>query len=59
MKCGGRKGEPVDQNDLHDLIQEIRNDQIEREKHVQKYTVIDLFRTPKLRKRSVILAFNW
>ncbi|KAK3733265.1 hypothetical protein QZH41_011113, partial [Actinostola sp. cb2023] len=58
-KCGGKKGDPLNEEVLGALVDEIRKDQVERERHIKKYTVLDLFRTPKLRKRSLILAFNW
>jgi hypothetical protein len=59
MKCGGKKNEPLDEDTLKTIVEDIRRAQVEREKESKKYTVFDLFRTPKLRKRSLILAVNW
>ncbi|XP_031564540.1 organic cation transporter protein-like [Actinia tenebrosa] len=61
MKCGGKDGKPLNKEDVRNIVEEIRRDQVEREQKTEakKYSVLDLFRTPKLRKRSIILAVNW
>jgi len=37
----------------------VRRDQIEQEREAKKYTPIDLFRTPKLRKWTTIICYQW
>lgn len=61
MKFGGKRGKPLKEEEVRNIVEEIRRDQVEREKKYEtsKYSVLDLFRTPKLRKRSIILAVNW
>ncbi|XP_032234106.2 solute carrier family 22 member 13 isoform X2 [Nematostella vectensis] len=60
MKYGPKKGkESVDSAALRDLIQNIRQDQINEEKEAKKYTPLDMLRGKKLRKWTFILAFQW
>ena len=56
---GGKKDKPVDSQVLRALIEDVRRDQLAREQEAKKYTPIDLFRTPKLRKWTVILCYQW
>jgi len=56
---GGKKDKPVGSQVLHALIEDVRRDQLAREQEAKKYTPIDLFRTPKLRKWTVILCYQW
>lgn len=61
MKYGGRKKKQLDRDQLMKLLEEVQeNEKLETEKEGErKYTPLDLFKTPKIRKRSVILGFNW
>ncbi|EDO31179.1 predicted protein, partial [Nematostella vectensis] len=59
-RYGSRSGsDPVDLVALKEGIKDIRRDQIEREQHAKRTSILDLLRTRKLRKRTLILAFNW
>ena len=40
-------------------MEKVRRHQLEREREAKKYTPIDLFRTPKLRKWTVIICYQW
>ena len=40
-------------------MENVRKHQLEREREAKKYTPIDLFRTPKLRKWTVIMCYQW
>jgi hypothetical protein len=59
MKFGGKKGKPVDEQLLKTLIEDVRNDQLAREKNAKRYTPIDLVRTPKMRKWTLIMCYQW
>ncbi|XP_048581006.1 organic cation transporter protein [Nematostella vectensis] len=50
---------PIDQQALRGLIESIRESQIETERKAKRYTVIDLYRTPKMRKWVLVMGFNW
>ena len=56
---GGKKDKPVDSQMLRSLIEDVRREQLAREREAKKYTPIDMFRTPKLRKWTVILCYQW
>ncbi|XP_032239043.1 organic cation transporter protein isoform X1 [Nematostella vectensis] len=60
LKFGSRDSKPIDEQALRELIEDVRRDQLERHKMDDKrYTMMDLVRTPKLRKRSFILFYTW
>ena len=54
-----RKDRPVDAQVLRALVENVRRDQLAREQQAKKHTPIDLFRTPKLRKWTPILCYQW
>lgn len=56
---GSKKGKHVDSEVLRDLIEGVKRDQLALEQNTKKYTPIDLFRTPKLRKWTSILCYQW
>jgi len=56
---GGKKGKPVNAEVLRTLLENVRRDQLEREREAKKYTPIDMFRTPKLRKWALIFCYQW
>lgn len=56
---GGKKGKPVNAEVLRTLLENVRRDQLEREQEAKKYTPIDMFRTPKLRKWALIFCYQW
>ena len=58
-RFGGKKNKPVNSQLLRALIEDVRRDQLAREKDAKKYTPIDLFRTPKMRKWTAILCYQW
>jgi len=58
-RFGGKNEKPVDSEVLRALLENVRRDQLEREREAKKYTPIDLFRTPKLRKWAVIFCYQW
>jgi len=58
-RYGGKDGKPVDSEVLRVLLENVRRDQLEREREAKKHTPIDLFRTPKLRKWAVIFCYQW
>jgi len=58
-RFGGKKGKPVSSEELRALLEKVRKDQLEREREAKKYTPIDMFRTPKLRKWTMIICYQW
>jgi hypothetical protein len=59
MLYGGKKGKQLDSQLLKTLIEDVRKDQVAREKQAKKYTAIDLVRTPKLSKWTAIVCYQW
>ncbi|EDO33656.1 predicted protein, partial [Nematostella vectensis] len=62
MKYGGKKKKPLDSDNVTAMIESIYNEEMreqEKRKNGKNYTALDLFRSPKLRKRTLILCFNW
>ncbi|XP_048582506.1 organic cation transporter protein isoform X2 [Nematostella vectensis] len=56
--CSNTKS--LDPEMLGNLIHEIRENQLHRaRKRGKGFTILDLFRTPKMRKWTLILGFNW
>jgi hypothetical protein len=60
-KCGGKKNQTLDQDALRKLLEEIREDEkrINGDAPNKRYTPLDLVRTPKLRKWTFIVCYNW
>ncbi|XP_078357827.1 organic cation transporter protein-like [Oculina patagonica] len=57
---GGKdKDKPVNSEALKVLLENVRRDQLAREQEAKKYTPIDMFRTPKLRKFALIFCYQW
>lgn len=48
----------VDPKHLKHVIQEVRKNDARKTSN-EKYGIVDTVRTPKLRKRSLIMFFNW
>ncbi|XP_032229103.1 organic cation transporter protein [Nematostella vectensis] len=62
MKYGGKKKKLLDSDNATAMIESIYNEEMreqEKRKNGKNYTAFDLFRSPKLRKRTLILCFNW
>ena len=58
-RFGGKKGNPVNSGEIRTLLENVRKNQLEREREAKKYTPIDMFRTPKLRKWTAIICYQW
>lgn len=48
----------VDSKHLKHVIQEVRKNDARKSVH-EKYGILDTMKTPKLRKRSLIMFLNW
>ena len=58
-RFGGKEDKPVNSEELRALLENVRRGQLEREREAKKYTPIDLIRTPKLRKWTAIICYQW
>ncbi|KAK3736529.1 hypothetical protein QZH41_015145 [Actinostola sp. cb2023] len=59
-KYGGKDDDnPVDLELLKNLLEEVRHEQEAKQKGDKKYTSFDLFRTPKMRKWTLIVCYQW
>jgi len=59
-KYGGKDNDnPVDLELLKTLLEEVRREQVAKQKGDKKYTSIDLVRTPKMRKWTAIVCYQW
>ncbi|KAJ7388477.1 hypothetical protein OS493_037387 [Desmophyllum pertusum] len=56
---GGKKNKPINSEEIRSLLEDVRRDQLERERQAKKYTPIDLFRSPKMRKWAVVMCYQW
>lgn len=56
---GNKKEKPVDKQTLHALVEKIRGEQLAREQNSKRYTPIDLLRTPKMRKWTMVICYQW
>ncbi|KAJ7377062.1 hypothetical protein OS493_031020 [Desmophyllum pertusum] len=56
---GGKKNKPLNSEVLRALLEDVRRDQLQRERQAKKYTPIDLFRPPKMRKWTAIMCYQW
>jgi hypothetical protein len=59
LKYGGKNNKPIDKARLNNLIAEVRRVQMEKQKETKSYDPRMLCQTPKLRKWSAALAYNW
>ncbi|XP_078362537.1 organic cation transporter protein-like [Oculina patagonica] len=59
MKYAAGNGVTVDPANLKHVIQEVRKGDARRATETKKYGILDVIRTPKLRKRTLIMFFNW
>ncbi|KAM7426949.1 hypothetical protein ABFA07_021830 [Porites harrisoni] len=60
MKYARKNRVNVDSEHLHHAIQEFKKEEDKNRNQFRKtYGILDMFRTPKLRKRTVICGFNW
>ncbi|KXJ23440.1 Organic cation transporter protein [Exaiptasia diaphana] len=57
MKYGGRDNKTCDPEEVMSLLKSIHNDQIQHSLKAKRYTPLDLVRTPKLRKWTIITSF--
>ena len=58
-RFGGKRKKPVNSELLRILLDNVRKIQLQREREAKKYTPIDLFRTPKLRKWTALICYQW
>lgn len=58
MTYAAKNGVPVDAKHLRHVISEVRKGDVRKEE-TRIYGTLDLFKTPKLRKRIIICCFNW
>ncbi|KAK3755611.1 hypothetical protein QZH41_017604, partial [Actinostola sp. cb2023] len=58
-KYGGKDDNPIDSEELKNVLEEVRREQIAKQKKDKKFTIIDLVRTPKMRKWSAIVCYQW
>ncbi|XP_001622468.2 organic cation transporter protein [Nematostella vectensis] len=59
VKFGAKRGNTIDEGALRELLDAVREDQLEREKDVKKHTALDLLKTPKLRRWTLNICFQW
>ena len=60
QKYGSKdKNKPVDPEHLKAMLEDIRANQVKTEKQNQKFTLLDLVRTPKIRKWTLAVGFQW
>lgn len=58
MTYAAKNGVSVDTKHLRHVISEVRKGDVRKEE-TRIYGTLDLFKTPKLRKRIIICCFNW
>jgi len=50
----------IDSTQLKHAIQEFKKEEVRnRNENRKHYGILDTFRTPKLRKRTIVCGFNW
>jgi len=60
MKYAQRNRVITESTQLKHAIQEFKKEQVRnRNENRKTYGVLDMVRTPKLRKRTIICGFNW
>ncbi|CAH3139934.1 unnamed protein product [Pocillopora meandrina] len=56
---GSKDEKTLDSEVIRSLLEGVRREQIEREKTAKKYNPIHMFLTPKLRKWTAIICYQW
>lgn len=56
---GNNEKTTVDSQALRSVIKKVREDQLARERKSKKYSLLDLLRSPKLRKWTSIICYQW
>ena len=59
MKYAAGNRVQVDPAHLKHVIQEVRKRDARKETEAKKHGILDIIRTAKLRKRSLLMFFNW
>ena len=60
QKCGSKdKNKPTDPQHLKSMLQDIRTNQVQQEKDDKTYTILDLMKSPKIRKWTLAVSFQW
>ena len=60
MKYAKRNRVTVESTQLKHAIQEFKKEQVRnRNENRRNYGILDMVKTPKLRKRTIICGFNW
>lgn len=60
MKYAKRNRVTVESTQLMHAIQEFKKEEVRnRSENRKTYGILDMVRTPKLRKRTIICGFNW
>ena len=60
MKYATVNGKQVDSTQLMHAIQELKKeDDKNQDANRKTYSILDVFRTAKLKKRTIICSFNW
>lgn len=59
MKYAAGNRVHVDPTHLKHVIQEVKKGDARRETEAKKHGILDIIKTPKLRKRSLLMFFNW
>lgn len=60
MKYAKRNRVTVESTQLKHAIQEFKKEEVRnRSGNTKTYGILDMVRTPKLRKRTIICGFNW
>lgn len=60
MKYAKKNHVAVESTQLKHVIKEFKKEEVRnRNENRKNYGILDMVRTPKLRKRTVICGFNW
>ena len=59
IKYGGKKNQAVDADMLRSLLEDVRRDQLATAEEEKKYTPLDLVRTRKMRKWTILVCYQW
>jgi len=55
-----KKNKPIERDDIKKYLLSVQKCEKENEEiENRKYSPLDLFKTPKLRRRTLILCFDW
>ena len=58
-KFGVKHNKPLDEELLRTTLEKVREDQLYREKSRKIYHITDTFKTPRMRRFTLIVWFNW